>query len=156
MPQKKAPKTETRTPGRSRQAAKRGPDGKFLPGQSGNPNGRPKARVISEIMRDLLGEPASIAQVDLAGKTFAEHIAALVMRGAAKGNPVLINAILDRTEGKPRQMVGIGPASLLQSEDWAKFRELIAQALEPFPEAAAAVLRAIDQAEGEDGDDKLG
>jgi hypothetical protein len=69
----------------------------FKLGKSGNPGGRPKAR-ISEAAREWL------SQVDSkSGKTNAELVVLAIGKLALKGDITAYKAIADRTEGKPPQ-----------------------------------------------------
>lgn len=70
----------------------------FKPGVSGNPKGRPKKKLLSEALRDLLG--AAAGKLDL---TNAEAIAKAIVAEAKKGDVKAFSAIADRTEGKPEQ-----------------------------------------------------
>jgi hypothetical protein len=86
------------------------------------------------------------------GKSYAEVIGTLILNAAAGGNVKAINALLDRTEGRPRRVVeNTGPRPL-PPEEWAKLEAALA-ALEPFPDARNAALRAIiEHSEGADAD----
>jgi hypothetical protein len=61
---------------------------------------------------------------------------------AAGGNIHAINALLDRTEGRPHGTLENTGPNPLPPEEWAKLQAALA-ALGPFPEARAAALRAI-------------
>jgi hypothetical protein len=78
----------------------------WKPGQSGNPNGRPKAKTLSEAIREQL---ARACEEDTEGRSWAEVVAEqLVKVAAGKSHENSTNAvreICDRTEGKPRQPV---------------------------------------------------
>jgi len=70
-------------------AAKKKTVGKpFQPGQSGNPGGRPKGRLLSSILREKLTDDAKMA------------IAEKIIAGAKSGDLAMIRELFDRTEGK--------------------------------------------------------
>lgn len=70
----------------------------FKPGQSGNPGGRPKTKLITQAYQEIL------ERVDeMSGKTFAEIIAEVVVQEAKSKNLPAVKEITDRTEGKPMQ-----------------------------------------------------
>jgi hypothetical protein len=154
-PARKAPKASAKRPSRTAprastagkaadgqlKKAERGRDGRFQPGHSGNPAGRPKGRVISEVMRDLLQETAG-RPLDIGGRTNAEVIAGLIVKWAAKGNLIAAREILDRTEGKAKQSLAIH-SNPLQSEEWVKLRTKLVNIAERHPEFRAEVLAAI-------------
>lgn len=73
---------------------------RWKPGQSGNPGGRPKRKVLSDAYRAQLEE---LVPGDKQGRTWAEFIAAKAILEAAKGKIPAAAEIADRTEGKPRQ-----------------------------------------------------
>jgi len=77
---------------------------KWKPGQSGNPGGRPKSKLISEAYRFKLSE---LVPDDPHGRTFAELIADGMVVEAVKGKNKVSAAgeLADRTEGKPKQSV---------------------------------------------------
>lgn len=91
MPRKKKdPKDPSYKPG--------GVTGKgFKPGQSGNPSGRPKSKLLSEAYRAALAEELKN------GRTCAEEIAKEMVKLAMKGKYMHASEIADRVEGKPRQ-----------------------------------------------------
>ncbi len=97
MDETEAPREATSGPGSG------GVTGKgFQPGQSGNPNGRPKGRSITAILRRLLDE------VDEAtGQSRGEMIAREMVLKAALGSHKFAREILDRTEGKVTQPVDV-------------------------------------------------
>ncbi len=77
----------------------------FKPGQSGNPGGRPKSKLVTQAYQELLEE------VDRkSGKTFAQIIAEKVIREALNNNLAAVKEITDRTEGKAAQAVVVGGA----------------------------------------------
>lgn len=79
----------------------------WKPGESGNPSGRPKSKVLSDAYRRLLEEPFPN---DPQGRTHAELIALGQVREAIKGKTPAAAEIADRTEGKARQAVELsGP-----------------------------------------------
>ena len=69
-------------------------------GQSGNPGGRPKTKVLSEAYRNALAELSPKDQ-----RTLAEAIAAALVRRALKSDVRAAAEIADRTEGKAPQSV---------------------------------------------------
>ena len=75
---------------------------RFEPGQSGNPDGRPRSRRVNKALLGLLD-----AVDEKSGLTGAEAIAKVWMKEALKGNIFAIREILDRTEGKvPNLFIG--------------------------------------------------
>ena len=72
--------------------------GRWKPGQSGNPNGRPpNKRYLSELARDLLKQ---VRRGDLDGKTTDELVVLALVKEALKGNTKAIEMLHDWTEGK--------------------------------------------------------
>jgi hypothetical protein len=71
-------------------------------GQSGNPSGRPKSKVLSDAYKNKLEE---LIPNDPEGRTWAELIAEAQVRDAVRGNVQAAREIADRTEGKPRQSI---------------------------------------------------
>ena len=79
------------------------PDHRFKPGQSGNPGGRPKTKLITQAYQELLME------IDpKTGKTKATLIAEKTLKEALKGNLTAVKEATDRTEGKALQQLGVG------------------------------------------------
>ena len=87
-------------------AINRDSNGKFLPGNCANPNGRPKKEVslTSLLKEELLKIAPFKGNKD---KTWIQIIVMAWMAGAAKGNPILIREILDRVDGKVAQPIGL-------------------------------------------------
>ena len=82
--------------------AKRGgkisPATEFKPGQSGNPNGRPKKLPeLDKLLADVLGEEKD-------GLTAAEAILKALRMKAAKGDIRAAEVLLDRAYGKAKQV----------------------------------------------------
>ena len=76
----------------------------FLPGQSGNPQGRPRTAKFSEACRRLAEE------IGQKGTTGAEQLAEHCFRRALKGSARHAELFLAYTEGKPKQGVELsGP-----------------------------------------------
>jgi hypothetical protein len=114
---------------------------RWKPGQSGNPAGRPRRpnpAILSDVLRDGLTQPSPKAP----GKTYAEVIGNLILNAAAGGNAKTINALLDRTEGRPRRIIENNGPNPLPPEEWAKLQAALT-ALEPYPDARNAALRAV-------------
>ncbi|PSH04628.1 MAG: hypothetical protein CXZ00_07405 [Acidobacteria bacterium] len=72
-------------------------------GQSGNPGGRPKKRLISEELERLLAEEAPKS----GGKPWAEVIAEALLRKASNGDVRAIAELANRIEGKPHQSLAV-------------------------------------------------
>jgi len=119
---------------------------RFQRGRSGNPKGRPRQpgpKLLSDILRQGLTQPFPQDHE----KSYAEVIASLILNSAGGGDLKAIAELLDRTEGRAPQSVGVRVLSPLESEEWARLRDTIWEALQPFPDAQAAVLQAIDAQE---------
>jgi hypothetical protein len=89
----------------------------FQPGQSGNPQGRPRVRTLSEAYRRKLTE---VDPRDPQRRTYAETIAEYQCNQAAGGfigSTQAAKEIADRTEGRPRQQVEFS------DQTWWKNRE---------------------------------
>ena len=74
----------------------------FMPGQSGNPGGRPKG---SKSLRNLLVEALRKKAKDGRGgeKEFYDVLVESIVVNAAKGNAALVKLIFDYHEGPPPQ-----------------------------------------------------
>jgi len=70
-------------------------------GTSGNPAGRPRRDKLTAALLDLLGTPYPH---DRAGRTYAEVIAAVLVRKAARGDVRAAKEIALRTEGRPSKV----------------------------------------------------
>ena len=71
----------------------------FKPGQSGNPNGRPKGmRSIPDILKKIGDEEGT-----LDGKSKLDVIMYKVFQYALEGKPWAVQFIADRTEGKAKE-----------------------------------------------------
>jgi hypothetical protein len=78
-------------------------DTQFKPGESGNPNGRPKkGDSWADILKEALSE-----EVDYKGdkKTYKRLIAEVLRKHALKGDPRHLQMIMDRMDGKPNQKI---------------------------------------------------
>jgi len=83
--------------------------GKFLPGQSGNPGGRPKGPALSTQLRQDLERPVIQKAIDVLRRlgvdvsedmTNREALSQIMITRALAGDARMIGVILDRTEGK--------------------------------------------------------
>lgn len=89
------------------------PRGKPFPkGVSGNPGGRPKkeSTISGQISKYLDQVPKVLIQGKENAQTWRELISLAWLMGCYKGNPVLIKELLDRTEGRLIQPIGVGGA----------------------------------------------
>lgn len=76
-------------------------DTKFKPGQSGNPNGRPKKLPkLDELLADVLGE-------DKDGIEAAKAILMALRAKATKGDVKAAEVLLERAYGKSKQVVDL-------------------------------------------------
>ena len=69
----------------------------FVPGQSGNPSGRPKKKPITEMYERILNDPDNIAAIEKA-----------TVSALRKGNMAMVlqlREMADRTEGKVTQPI---------------------------------------------------
>lgn len=73
-------------------------DTQFKPGQTGNPNGRPKLPDLKEVMAEILGEEKD-------GKTAIQAIVAKLRQLAANGNIKAAEVLLSRGYGLPKQQI---------------------------------------------------
>jgi Family of unknown function (DUF5681) len=72
----------------------------FKPGQSGNPGGRPRVKMLSEAYKAVLEHDCRTPFKPI---THAEAIAEKLVKEAEKGKVTAAAEIADRVEGKPRQ-----------------------------------------------------
>jgi hypothetical protein len=103
---------------------------RFQPGQSGNPGGRPKLKLLSQAAREALSEinPET-------GLTGAEEIVVAMMKEAKKGNIWAAKELREWTEGKvPNVFIG----DVNHSSDMSKVKELLMQKLIRREELPAA------------------
>lgn len=99
---------ETETVEKQRENNVGGVTGKgFLPGQSGNPNGRPKGQSITARLRALLEKGEINGQPIKDGKQVADVLAETILKGALKGDFRFAREILERTEGKVIERVQV-------------------------------------------------
>ncbi len=102
--EKPASRNRMRTPeNRRKTGAGRGgtvppPEHRFKPGQSGNPGGRPKTKLITQAYRELLEQLDPEER-----KTLAQKLARKAVDQALKGSLAALKEITDRTEGKSVQ-----------------------------------------------------
>jgi hypothetical protein len=115
----------------------------FQPGQSGNPNGRPKRTKLSEALLVKLAEDSP----DAGEATVAEAVADALIKRALIGDVQAIREIGDRTEGRPKQAVELD-ARLL---DWREFSR--ANGLNELDVLAEAkrIIAALDAESAADG-----
>ncbi len=79
----------------------RGNDGKFLPGVSGNPSGRPSESFsITKIIKEKLQEIPKGEKI-----TYAELIIEQILIRASAGDPRMIKQIWEYIDGKPREIL---------------------------------------------------
>lgn len=76
----------------------RSADGRFLPGVSGNPAGRPNRRdILADVLDAVLMEPSTVDDK----KSRLEVIVRMAVALAEKGNLKAIEYLWDRREGRP-------------------------------------------------------
>jgi len=77
-----------------KQDGNRDEQGRFRPGVSGNPIGRPKATTVTETLRKLLEETTDV------GMTYREAVARRLLMLAVKGDMRAMSYLVDRVDGK--------------------------------------------------------
>ena len=77
--------------------------GKWKPGESGNPKGRPSKGKSWASMLDKIGE--EVIQVQKKGMSRKEAICRVLYNNAASGDNTAIQALMDRMEGKAKQSI---------------------------------------------------
>jgi hypothetical protein len=111
MGRKRDEKPKGRTPDKQASNRRSGRGGiappaehQFRPGQSGNPNGRPKTRTLTELIR------VELDRAEKGGKTLAQVIAEVFVDRAAAGHFVFAKEVIDRVDGKvPERYEDITP-----------------------------------------------
>jgi hypothetical protein len=97
----------------------------FKPGQSGNPQGRPKSITLSEAYRKQL---AMVDESDPQKRSFAEVLAETMIKRAKTGDVPALKEIADRVEGKAKQTITLT----------TERREQMERAIDRMVERAAA------------------
>lgn len=90
--------------------------GRWLPGNTGNPRGRPKreaslAATLTDLLRGKLAQPVSTVLGHEAGdQPIGERLVDVLLEEAMRGKDRLraITAIADRLEGRPRRAADQG------------------------------------------------
>lgn len=120
----------------------------WKPGQSGNPNGRPKHKILSKAYKHMLAqiEPDS-------GMTYAELIALGQITSAIyKGNTAAAKEIADRTEGQSLKTIKLeseGELTLRAASD-EELDEIIAGAAREIAEAKKNAPKPKDEETNDD------
>ena len=94
----------------------------FKPGQSGNPKGRPKgARSVTKFMEELLQTSISIPKTQFTedGEKIpaSKALAIRIVTGAIKGDNAKIRELLDRVEGKTKDVLEIENTEKVDADD---------------------------------------
>ena len=114
---------------------------RFRKGVSGNPGGRPRSRLLSEALRNRLGE---IKADDPEKRSWAEIIAINLIELAASKSPGAVaaaNEIGDRAEGRPPQHIQVSDfAADLQTRSDAELQFFLANNRWPDDGEAALLL----------------
>lgn len=86
-------------------------NGRFVPGQSANPKGRPKK---GQTMTDILVKYLNKKTVKIDGKLVSGKEAAAIkmIQQALKGDSVLLKYIYDRIDGKPDTTIRFDPKEM--------------------------------------------
>jgi hypothetical protein len=121
----------------------------FIPGQSGNPGGRPKGstKISTAYQRSL----ARLVPDDPEGRTYAQYIADKTVELAAQGNLTALKEVTDRVEGKSPRVIEIERSDLTRqnwlnvieelSAKYGKSREqVIRDLIDREPDAAELLL----------------
>lgn len=87
-----------------KQEKERNPDGTFPKGKSGNPNGRPREKSLTTLLKEALKqiEKATGEQYDVL------LVKRLLEKAISKGDMKAIQMIWERLEGKPKQSIELG------------------------------------------------
>jgi hypothetical protein len=101
---KRSPANRRSAGGDGHPIAELGKGTRFQPGQSGNPKGKPKWKMLSDTYRAKLAERVP---GDERGRNYAEAIADAAFAAALEGQIGAIQEIADRTEGKPAQAIAL-------------------------------------------------
>lgn len=88
--------------------------GRYIPGQTGNPAGRPKKdHTFTEILRSVGDLPRTPE-----GKARKYEIAEILWDLAMKGDKQAIRLVYNRVDGMPHQSVGVKVAQDFTVVDW--------------------------------------
>ena len=96
----------------------------WKPGQSGNPNGRPRKKPLTDAyleLMDKLGKDCGITETD----TVPQIIAKMIARNAMEGDVVSAREITNRTDGLPTVHAEVtgkdgGPIQLRSTQEFVK------------------------------------
>ena len=88
----------------------------FKPGQSGNPGGRPKKRLIDEVLTELL---------ETADSSEALAVARALIKKAKKGDSKAAQLVAERTQGKPKQKIEMSGSLDLKSKSDEELKAML-------------------------------
>ena len=80
--------------------------GRWKPGESGNPNGRPKRKTLTELLCAQLDEPCPH---DKQGRTWGEVIVTATLTHGVKGQSASLQEVWNRSDGKITTLELSGP-----------------------------------------------
>jgi len=106
-----------------------------MPGESGNPKGRPPSKGLVNALRE------AVSQVDKTGRSVEQLLPDVLIFEAIKGKHRLaaINSIYDRLEGKPRTSIEVKSQSDLDISNRSSEEVECALALGCWPEDLKAM-----------------
>ena len=110
----------------------------FMPGQSGNPGGRPRGSVkVSSCYERSLARPFP---GDPQGRTYAQVIADRAVELAAEGRIDAIKEVTDRTEGRSKQTIDVNRSDLRREYVRRVVDELCARFGKPREEVISDII----------------
>lgn len=107
----------------------------FKPGQSGNPNGRPKGTSLTARLRVAIEKPEPGDE-----RPVADRLVAKLITLALEGDRQAIKDVFERVDGKVPDKL---EADLKSGDDNGQIVAVILKALDQFPDAKVSVAQAL-------------